>query len=127
MNNKSRRRFGIERDREKGWRLVRAVGAKFVWRPLGDARVTTLLLGASRTGEFRTAVVGGGGSGERGGGRLRVRPKRSQSPNGRTTTHFEVYVTVFVHVECPKHVVAEFFGVAARKEHFVHVHEFGRR
>lgn len=42
-------------------------------------------------------------------------------------THLEIDVAIFVHVERAEHVVAELFGVARRKEHFVHVDELGGR
>lgn len=47
-----------------------------------------------------------------------------EEPRG---THLKIDVAVLVHVECAEHVVAEFFRVAGREEHFIHVDKFRRR
>jgi hypothetical protein len=36
-------------------------------------------------------------------------------------THLEIYISILVHVECPKYMIAEFLSISAREEHFVHV------
>lgn len=45
----------------------------------------------------------------------------------RSKTYLKINVAVFVHVERPEDVVAEFFGISRREEHFVHIYEFCRR
>lgn len=45
----------------------------------------------------------------------------------RSKTYLKINVAVFVHVERPEDVVAEFFGISRREEHFVHIYEFRRR
>lgn len=42
-------------------------------------------------------------------------------------THLKIYVSVLVHVERSEDVVTKLLGVPAGEEHFVHVHELGRR
>lgn len=42
-------------------------------------------------------------------------------------TYFKVNKSVLVSIERAEDVIAELFGVPVRKEHFVHVDEFGRR
>lgn len=37
--------------------------------------------------------------------------------------YLEVYISVFIHVESTKHVVAELDGIAGWEKHFVHVDE----
>jgi hypothetical protein len=43
------------------------------------------------------------------------------------TTNLEVNVSILVGVEGPECMVAELLAVAAREQHFVHVHELRRR
>lgn len=38
-------------------------------------------------------------------------------------THLEIYIPVLVHVECTKHMVAEFLSITAGEKHLVHVNK----
>lgn len=40
-------------------------------------------------------------------------------------THFEVDISVLIHVKSSENVIAELFRVAGGEEHLVHVYEFG--
>lgn len=44
----------------------------------------------------------------------------------KTCNYLEIDVAVLVHVERPEHMVTKLLGIARRKEHLVHVDEFGR-
>lgn len=44
-----------------------------------------------------------------------------------TYTHLKINITIFVHVEGAKNVITKLLGISRWEEHFVHVHEFGRR
>lgn len=49
----------------------------------------------------------------------------NKNKSERALTYFEIDVSILIHIECPKNVIAKLFGVARWKEHLVHIYEFG--